>query len=352
MPEAWPEPLLIAVRVLSALAAGLVLNEAIHRPAGRLARRLKLAPLTALIRATVRPGRLLLPSLVLLVALPLIGGGVGPAAELLRHMAAIVVIGALTWTLVRALTAVLDEVASRHRRADGEDLEARRVHTQLRVLQRTAQTLIVVVGVAAVLMTFPRVREIGASLLVSAGFAGLVVGLAARPFLENLIAGLQLGFAQPVRIDDVVVVEGEWGRVEEITATYVVVRIWDQRRLIVPFARFISESFQNWTRHETELLGTVFLHVDYTVPVDAVRDELERICAATELWDRRVNSVQVTEAGADALQLRALVSAADAPRLWDLRCLVREQLIEYLQREHPDALPQTRVQLARRGDNG
>ena len=344
MPETWIEGLKLAAKLLAALGAGLVLHEVCHRLAKRLAARLDAAPLAALVRATARPGRWLLPSLALLLALPLLGEGAG--MELLRHVAAIAVIGALTWTLVRALTVVLDEVAGRHRSAEGENLEARRVHTQVRVLQRTGQTLIVVVGVAAVLMTFPRVREIGASLLVSAGFAGLVVGLAARPLLENLIAGLQLGFTQPVRIDDVVVVEGEWGRVEEITATYVVVRVWDQRRLIVPFSRFISESFQNWTRSETALLGTVYLHADYTVPVQAVRAELERICAASELWDQRVCSLQVTDAGADVVQLRALVSAADASRLWDLRCLVREKLVDYLQREHPESLPHDRLQLA------
>jgi len=346
VPEAWIEGLTFAAKLLAALGAGLLLHEIIHRLAGRLAARLDAAPLAALVHATARPGRWLLPPLALLLALPLLGEGA--AIELLRHVAAIAVIAALTWTLLRALTAVLDQVANRQRATEGENLEARRVHTQVRVLQRTAQTLIVVVGVAAVLMTFPRVREIGASLLVSAGFAGLVVGLAARPLLENLIAGLQLGFTQPVRIDDVVVVEGEWGRVEEITATYVVVRVWDQRRLIVPFSRFISESFQNWTRNETELLGTVYLHADYTVSVEAVRTELERICAATEFWDQRVCSLQVTDAGADGVQLRALVSAADASRLWELRCLVREHLVDYLQREHPGALPQARVQIDRR----
>ena len=195
------------------------------------------------------------------------------------------------------------------------------------------------------LMTFPQVRELGASVLASAGLAGIVVGFAARPVLQNLIAGVQIAIAQPIRIDDVVIVEGEWGRIEEITATYVVVKIWDQRRLIVPLNHFIEHPFQNWTRTDAEILGTVYLYVDYTVPVEAVRQELHRLLQASEKWDGRAWGLVVTNATDRALQLRALMSAADASAAWDLRCEVRERLIEYVQEHHPGGLPRIRAEM-------
>jgi small-conductance mechanosensitive channel len=188
------------------------------------------------------------------------------------------------------------------------------------------------------------VRNLGASLLASAGIAGLVVGIAARPILGNLLAGLQIALTQPIRIDDVVVVEGEWGRIEEIGAAYVVVAIWDQRRLVLPLQYFIEKPFENWTRAASELLGTVFLWVDYGMPVDLLREELRRVCEASPDWDRRVAEIQVTEAGERAVQLRVLVSARDASRAWDLRCHVRERLIDYVRREHPEFLPRLRAE--------
>ena len=171
----------------------------------------------------------------------------------------------------------------------------------------------------------------------------MVVGLAARPLLANLVAGLQIALTDLVRLDDVVIVEGEWGRIEEITATYVVVAIWDDRRLVVPLNYFLERPFQNWTRRTAELLGTVFVRVDYTVPIEALREELRRVLEGSSRWDGRVGLIQVTEAGERALELRALVSAADAPTLWDLRCDVREALVTFLQREYPDALPSVRL---------
>ena len=289
----------------------------------------------------------LLPMLAVQVVLPGLPSLAG-RPELLasvRHALALAVITGMVWLGVRLLRSGAELIRSRHDLAAEDNLEARRVHTQITVLARTLMSVVVVLGVAAALMTFPRVREIGGSLLVSAGFAGLAVGLAARPVLENLIAGLQLAFTQPIRIDDVVIVEGEWGWIEEITATYVVVRIWDQRRLVVPFAKFITEPFQNWTRRSSDILGTVFLHVDYRTPVDAVREELKRLCAAHPKWDRRTCVLQVTEARERTLELRALVSARNSPDAWDLRVDLREALVAFLQREHPDCLPRTRVSL-------
>ena len=169
--------------------------------------------------------------------------------------------------------------------------------------------------------------------------------MAARPALSNWIAGIQIALTQPIRLDDVVVVEGEWGRIHEITTTYVVVRIWDQRRLIVPFSHILSKPFQNWTRKSSEIMGTVFLHTDYTVPVEKVRDELKKITEASDKWDGRVCGLQVTDSKAETLELRALVSAEDASKAWDLRCEVREKLVEFLQREYPQCLPRTRAEL-------
>lgn len=195
------------------------------------------------------------------------------------------------------------------------------------------------------MLTFDQVRTLGASLLASAGVVGVIAGIAARSTIGNLVAGLQIAFAEPIRLEDVVVVEGEWGQVEEITLTYVVVRIWDQRRLILPTTYFIDQPFENWTRSSTELLGTVTLHADYTVPVEALRQELERIVQTSTLWNRQVATVQVVGATERTVEVRALVSADTAADVWDLRCDVREKLLAFLQREHPAALPRVRAEL-------
>jgi small-conductance mechanosensitive channel len=202
---------------------------------------------------------------------------------------------------------------------------------------------VVVVAIAVMLMTFPRVRELGTSLLASAGIAGLVVGLAARPLLENIIAGLQIALTEPIRLDDVVIVQGEWGRIEEITATYVVVRIWDERRLVVPLSWFLTNPFQNWTRDSAQLLGTAFLLLDYRAPIDEIRAELQRLCAASTNWDKRVCKVQVTDTKDRTIEVRLLVSAADSSKQWDLRCEIREGILTFLQKNYPEALPTTRV---------
>jgi small-conductance mechanosensitive channel len=192
-------------------------------------------------------------------------------------------------------------------------------------------------------MSFATVRRIGAGLLTSAGIASVIVGFAAQRSLSNLLAGFQIAFTQPIRIDDVLVVEGEWGRVEEITFTNVILKIWDERRLVLPLGYFIEKPFQNWTRSSSQLLGTVFLYVDYTIPVEAIRTELARIVAGTPRWDGRVATVQVTDVKEHTLELRALVSAADASTAFDLRCEVREKLVTFIQANYPECLPKTRA---------
>jgi small-conductance mechanosensitive channel len=227
-----------------------------------------------------------------------------------------------------------------------DSLLVRKHVTQVRILKRALHTLIVVVTLSAVLMTFEPVRQYGVSLFASAGVAGLVVGLAARPMLSNLIAGIQIATTQPIRIDDQVVVENESGRIEEITSTYVVIRLWDLRRLIVPLSYFIEKPFQNWTRETTNLIGSVFLYVDFTAPVDAIRAQLLEIVKASKLWDGEIAQLQVTDAKEGAIELRALASARSAGDAFDLRCEIREKLIDFLQKEHPTALPRGRWEAA------
>lgn len=262
-----------------------------------------------------------------------------------RHGAALLLIAAFTWLAVRFATAVADAVSVSYPVNVADNLGARRIQTQTRVLTRAVASVAVLVGISIALLTFPGVRSIGASLLASAGIAGLVLGLAAKPILGNLLAGLQIAMTQPIRLGDVVIIEGEFGKIEEIARTYVVVAIWDQRRLIVPLQHFIEKPIQNWTRVSSEILGTVFLWMDYGVPLEPLRAELKRICEAAPEWDRRVCALQVTEAGEHAMQLRALVSSKDASLNWALRCLVRERMIEFVRQQHPGHLPRLRVAL-------
>jgi small-conductance mechanosensitive channel len=253
-------------------------------------------------------------------------------------------IAAVTWCLTRAVRGLTDAVVDLHPANVADNLHARRVQTQTRVLGRIAASTVLVAGLAFMLMTFPRARQLGTSILASAGVAGLVIGIAARSVFSNLLAGLQIALAQPIRIDDVLIVEGEWGRVEEITATYVVLHIWDERRLIIPLQWFIEHPFQNWTRREAALLGTVMLWVDYTLPVEAIRQEARRQCEALPQWDRRVCVVQVTETSERCMQVRVLVSSANSGDNFDLRCALREGLIQFIHREFPGALPRVRAE--------
>jgi small-conductance mechanosensitive channel len=270
-----------------------------------------------------------------------------PRIVAVEHLTALALTIALAWLGMRCVGGVAEAILATHPLTATDNLAARRVQTQTRVVARTIMGAILFVGVALALMSFPAVRAIGTSLLASAGVAGLVVGLAARPALSNLIAGLQLALAQPIRLDDVVIIEGEWGRIEEIQSTYVVLRIWDERRLIVPLQWFLDHPFQNWTRASAEIIGTVFVWADYRLPVAPVAAELERLCREDKDWDRRVCVLQVTDTDARAMQLRALVSSTDSSRNWDLRCRIRAGLIAFIQERHPECLPQARVEIDR-----
>ena len=263
-------------------------------------------------------------------------------AQILSHALVIAFIVLIGWIAVVAIR-IAAELYLRRFQVDSEDNLLARTHaTQVRILERAAYTLTVILTVAFALMTFDSVRHYGVSLFASAGIAGLAVGLAARPLLSNLIAGVQIAMTQPIRLEDAVVVNGEFGWIDEIAATYVVIRLWDERRLIVPLSDFIEKPFQNWTRRDSGLLGSVTIRVDYTAPVPRIRDKLNDIVGQSKLWDGKVANLQVTDCSEITIELRALVSARSAAALWDLRCEVREQLIDFLRREWPGALPRRR----------
>jgi small-conductance mechanosensitive channel len=226
-----------------------------------------------------------------------------------------------------------------------EDALARKHVTQVRLLRRAAQVLMALITVGAAMMTLPAIRQYGVSLFASAGAAGIVVGLAARPLLSNLLAGIQIAITQPVKIEDSVVINNEWGWVEDITSTYLVVRTWDWRRLIVPLSWFLEQPIQNWTRETTTIIGQVRFYVDYRTPIEDLRQELDRLIHASKLWDGNVATLQVVEANETTIQIRVLATSSDAGRSWDLQCELREKMIAYLQREHPDCLPRRRIEV-------
>lgn len=255
------------------------------------------------------------------------------------------VIASIGWLAVALVAAAVELLTARLDTSVSDNLRARRAKTQATIARGAAAMIIGFVTATAMLMTFDQVRTLGAGLLASAGVVGIVVGIAAQPTLANLLAGIQIAISEPIRLDDVVVVEGEWGRIEEITFTYVIVASWDERRVVLPISYFTQTPFQNWTRRRAQVIGSVTLQVDYTAPIEEMRAELERIVGESDLWDGRVVNLQATDSHERTLELRALASAADAPRAWDLRCLVRERLVDYLVRAHPQALPRTREEL-------
>jgi small-conductance mechanosensitive channel len=337
----WTQPLaVLGGTVVVALLAGWLSGLLVTRLApGRLR-----APLAGVHQQCHRAWIAALLALGLLLALPaahLPGRAEQPAA----HAAAVFTIAAVSWLAVKALYVAEAATLSRVRTDVENNRRARKMRTQIATLRRLAAVVITVIAVATILMTFDAMRAYGASVLASAGVAGVVAGLAAQTTLANVFAGLQLVFTDAARIDDVVVVEDEWGRIEELTLTYVVVHLWDERRLILPSSYFTTKPFQNWTRAESRVLGAVVLHVDPTAPIAALRNKAREVIEAHPLWDRRDWALQVVDTTETTLVVRVLASAADAPSAWDLRCDVREQLVGWLQARHPDALPRRRTQL-------
>ena len=329
--------------LLVSCAAALLIHFVIYLVAARLARRTVGIADSSFVEHTRASARVFFLAVAVHFTLPAIPGAA--AVPLLVQLATVFVVVSATWFVIRSVSVIDDVILDRHP-LDGDDFLAREIHTRVRVLSRMIMTAVAVVGAGAAMMAFPLVRQFGTSLLASAGVAGLLVGLAARASMANMIAGMQLAVTQPVRLEDVVTVAGEKGTVEEITATYVVVRKWDGRRLIVPLQDFIEKPFFNWTRRTTEILDAVHLYADYTVPVDAVRDEVRRIAGASEHWDGRRADLEVTGATERTVELRAVLSAEDSSKVWVLRCEMREKLIGFLQREYPECLPRVRAELS------
>jgi small-conductance mechanosensitive channel len=249
------------------------------------------------------------------------------------------------WLVIRIFFVIEDLLLKKYDITSSDNLRARSMHTQVQVFNRVFVVAVVILTLGGILMSIDEFRRLGASLLASAGVAGIVIGLAAQKTLGNALAGIQIAFTQPIRLDDVVIVEGEWGWVEEITFTYVVVRGWDKRRVILPVSYFLEKPFQNWTKTSADLLGTVYLYTDWTVPVQEVRAEAKRLIEAHELWDGVVANVQVTGTSERTVELRALMSSGTSPELWQLRCDIREGLIDWLQKNHPECLPRVRAEL-------
>lgn len=303
----------------------------------------------ALLDRVKRPMRIIFPLISVILILPVLPAGVFPSSTV-QHTAGLVAIALTGWGALIGVSFMEALVSARYSIEEHDNLRARRIRTQTGMLRRVSDVLIIVITVGLMLMTFPEIRRLGISVFASAGLAGLVIGIAARPALANLIAGLQIALTEPIRLDDVVIVEGEWGRVEEIGTTFVIVKIWDLRRMVVPLSYFIEKPFQNWTRISADILGTVFLYTDYTMPVEALREEFSRVLGSTKLWDGEVNVLQVTDAKEHTVELRALMSARNSSDAWDLRCFVRERLISFLQKNYPECLPRTRAELHRLPD--
>lgn len=330
-------PVILVVLVAAALLLHRVLRQSMLRLAG---------PDRVFLRSLIARGRgptetaLLLFSVAVSLPQTYLPSAV---ADFVLHSLVVGTIVVFGWAGLITVGLASDIYLRRFRTDVDDNLKARKHVTQVRILRRAADTVLVLVTVASSLMTIDSVRQYGISLFASAGAAGLILGLSARPVLSNMIAGLQIAITQPIRVEDAVVVEGEWGWIEDIASTYVVVRLWDWRRMIVPLTYFMEKPFQNWTHQTAAIIGSVLLRVDYNTPVERVREQLEVIAKASPLWSGAVVNLQVTDAGEHSLELRALVSASTAPRAWDLRCEVREKLIAFLQAEYPECLPKQRM---------
>ena len=332
----------VAVTLVVAVAAALLVTAVVALVVRVIARRREWA--AHLVTRARRPFRVLLVVVAVWVALRA-SIEPGELRDGLDHLLHVVTIVASAW-FVCALAIFFEDLGlSRYRVDVADNRVARRVRTQVLIIRRLTVVAIVVVAVGAILLTFPGARTAGASVLASAGLVSIVAGLAAQSTLANVFAGMQLAFSDAIRVDDVVIVETEWGRVEEITLTYVVVHIWDDRRMVLPSTYFTTTPFQNWTRTKSELLGAVELDLDWRATPGSMREELDRVLATTDLWDGRVSVLQVTDAVGGYVRIRVLVSAVDAPTLFDLRCLVRERLVTFLHESSPQSLPRTRVQM-------
>jgi small-conductance mechanosensitive channel len=338
------ELLYLLVLTAAAIILGLIAHRIIFGILKRVTDRTPNVVDSALVQYSRRPAMLLLPTLAVMVvspALPLTAS----VLIVVRYGVALLLIASGAWLLASASRVIEDLLGLKERVAQADNLAARRILTQVRVLRGTLTTIIWIIAGASILMIFPPVRQLGASLLASAGIAGIAVGFAAKPVLQNLIAGIQVAWTQPIRLDDVVIINGEFGRIEEIRLSYVVVRVWDLRRIIVPLNWFIENPFQNWTYQTAEIIGSAFFVVDYAVPVEEIRAELKRVVEESGLWSGTAIALHVTDVTEDGVQLRAIMSARDAGTAWDLRCLVREKLLNFIREKYPHTLRKVRIDM-------
>ncbi|MDA3900759.1 MAG: mechanosensitive ion channel family protein [Spirochaetes bacterium] len=264
---------------------------------------------------------------------------------LVARIVPLLLIFAVALLILRFSSALFKFLLNQFNISQKDNLRARKATTQINLLQRVITFLVILISFGAALMTIPSVRAYGTSILASAGIAGIAIGFAAQQTLANVLAGIQVAVTQPLRYDDAVVIDGEWGWVEEITLTYIVVRLWDRRRLVTPISKLLQNSFQNWTRMTSSIIGSVFFYLDYKTDVDALRKEQTRILQDCAFWDGDVNVIQVTDTTEHSIVVRSLISGKDSPTTWDLRCFVREQLIAYLKKTQPTSLPRQRIHI-------
>lgn len=340
--------LAILVVIMGSFLIGLLLKWILFRSIRWYNKRRDTLVMESLCQNLSRPATYFIPILMTLILLPVANSFVTIEDTMLQNIQLtlkILLIISGAWMAIQSMDIFSDVIRQHYDISKEDNLEERKIITQLTFVKRLVTVIVLILAISLILFQFENVRKLGMGLLTSAGVAGIIIGLAAQKSIANLLAGFQIAFTQPIRLDDVVIVEGEWGRIEEITLTYVVVRIWDQRRLIVPLQYFNDRAFQNWTRTTSELLGTVFIYTDYTMPIETLRKELTRLLEKNPKWDKRVGIIQVTDATEASMQIRALMSARDAGSTFDLRCEIREGLITFIQKNYPEALPRTRVEM-------
>ena len=340
----WHDYLWSGIYLASAIVLSLIVRAIVLWTLQRFTRKRGKLIVHSLVQHGRGPTRWIFPLLACLIVLPGVPLPRTPMLVLV-HIAGIGLIAACAWLVILLVDVVSDVITGRYRIDVADNLTARRIQTQFNMLHRVVVALVIVIAVAIALMTFEQIQRFGASILASAGLASLIVGMAMKGTLSNLVAGVQIAFAQPFRIEDAVVIDNEWGWIEEIGMMYVVVRIWDLRRLVIPVSYFLDHAFQNWTRTSADLLGNTILYVDYTVPLDEMRTELKRICESSKLWKGQVCVLQVTDASEHTMQVRALMDARNSGDAFSLRCIVREGLIVWLQKNHPGSLPRYRGEM-------
>jgi len=327
---------------------GLIAHSIIFFVLGSAAKHRPTILYSSLIRHTKSSARWFMVFFSLNLALPLVKTLVPENVfEIVRSILAPLIIASLSWLLIKLIN-VLEDMVLNHYHFEKESMRARTIKTQFQLLKRILTIVIVIFATGAILMTFDRIRQLGTAILASAGVAGIIVGVAAQRTVANLLAGIQIALTEPIRLDDAVIVEGEYGNIEDINLTYVVVKLWDNRRMILPIVYFIEKPFQNWTLVHTNLLGTVFLYVDYSIPVEEIRSELHRLLKESPKWDGTAWGMEVTNLKESVMELRALISARDSGDLWDLRCAVREKLIDFVQKKYPGALPKIRSEMEKK----